>query len=232
MKRVVTPELLDSDQGTSAEIEDSLADLRWLNRYFGGVSTTTSLLQHVADRAALKQITFLDIAGASGDVAAAARKQLRIRGIELKDTILDRAPKHFSAAHLRNGTPAIVGDALQIPFHDESFDVVGSSLFLHHLEPEQIISFTNEALRVCRHAVIVNDLRRSSVHLATAYAGAAVYRSRITRHDAPASVRRAYTPEEMLGMLRAADVGRIDYSRHYFFRMGFVIWRKSEATND
>ena len=55
----------------------------------------------------------------------------------------------------------------------------------------------NEGLRVCRVAVLINDLVRDGLHLSLVYAGLPLYRSRLTRHDAPASVRQAYTPAEM-----------------------------------
>ena len=225
MKRVAIPELLDTDQGSPEEVAGSLADLRWLKRYFGGLSTTTKLLFHVATITGLKQMSFLDVAGASGDVALAAQAHLKGRGLDLELAVLDRSAAHLPSSQVRNGTAAVVGDALNIPFDDASFDVVGSALFLHHLEPEQIVQFTNEALRVCRHAVIVNDLRRDPIHLATAYAGRIAYHSRITRNDAPASVRNAYTPEEMREILRQTDSGRVEFSRHYFFRMGIVMWK-------
>jgi ubiquinone/menaquinone biosynthesis C-methylase UbiE len=225
MKRVVTPELLDADQGTPEEVVGSLADLRWFNRYFGGVNTTTKLLSHVATITGLKQMSFLDVAGASGDVALAAQADFKEHGLDLEVAVLDRSAAHLPKSQGRNGTAAIVGDALNIPFDDATFDVVGSSLFLHHLEPEEIVRFTNEALRVCQHAVIVNDLRRNPIHLATAYAGIPVYRSRITANDAPASVRNAYTPDEMHEVLRKTNAGRVEISRHYFFRMGIVMWK-------
>ena len=47
MKRIVTPELLDSDAGTPKEIADSLADLRGINRKFGGIGTTQAMIEHV-----------------------------------------------------------------------------------------------------------------------------------------------------------------------------------------
>jgi ubiquinone/menaquinone biosynthesis C-methylase UbiE len=225
MKRVVTPELLDADQGTPEEVAGSLADLRWFNRYFGGVNTTTKLLSHVATITGLKQMSFLDVAGASGDVALAAQADFKERRLDLEVAVLDRSAAHLPKSQGKNGTAAIVGDALNIPFDDATFDVVGSSLFLHHLDPEEIVRFTNEALRVCRHAVIVNDLRRNPIHLATAYAGIPVYRSRITANDAPASVRNAYTRDEMHEVLRKTNAGRVEISRHYFFRMGIVMWK-------
>ena len=112
-----------------------------------------------------------------------------------------------------------------MPFADRSFDVVGSSLFIHHLEPAEVIAFTQEAMRVCRTAVVVNDLLRSSPHYAFALAGRLLYRSRLTRHDAPVSVRRAYTPAELFSLLQQVPATRIQMSRHYFFRLGAILWR-------
>ena len=40
MRRVLVPELLDSDAGTEFEVQTALADLRRINRWFGGTSTT------------------------------------------------------------------------------------------------------------------------------------------------------------------------------------------------
>ena len=225
MKRVVTPELLDTDAGAPEEVEGSLQDLRWFNRYFGGVTTTTHLLAGVAERTRLRKIGYLDIGSATGYGPAAAGQALAKRGVALETTLLDRAISHFAL----NGEPptaaAVGGDALQLPFADGSFDVAGSSLFVHHLEPAEVVRFLNEALRVCIHAVITNDLRRSFLHLMAARAGAPVYRSRITRFDAVASVRRAYTPAEMGAMLEQTNAARFEMSEHYFYRMGVVAWK-------
>ena len=220
MKRVVVPELLDGDTGTPREVADSLADLRMFNRRFGGSSVTSKLLLEVATRRRLATISFLDVAGASGDVAATSGEFLARRGIALSAVLLDRAPSHLKGAH-----PAVCGNALALPFADNSFDVVGSSLFLHHLEPAQIVAFTNEALRVARHAFLVNDLVRNPVHLAVAEAGRVIYKSRITRHDAPASVRQAYTVKEMKDLMAQTRAESFAIGTHYFFRMGGIAWK-------
>jgi ubiquinone/menaquinone biosynthesis C-methylase UbiE len=221
MRRVVVPELLDSDSGTPQEISDSLADLRWLNRNFGGISTTTRLLHRVASQIGLKRVSFLDVAGASGDVAAGSRAELQEMGIGMEVTVLDR-----SASHLNSDMASVVGDAFHLPFRNNAFDVVGSALFIHHLEPEQIVEFANECLRVCAHACIINDLRRGYFHYLTAYAGRLLYKSRITTHDSVASVRRAYTRDELREILESSKAATIDFSDHYFSRMGVVLWKK------
>ena len=225
MKRVVIPELLDSDAGTPREISDSLADLRMINRFFGGARTMAILLAEIADRRRLKSISWLDVAGASGDIAALATEALAEKGIALKPALLDR-----SAAHLNGKFPSVCGDALALPFHDNSFDVVGSSLFIHHLEPPEIARFMKEALRVARHAVVINDLIRNPVHLALIYAGRTVYRSRLTRHDAVASVRRAYTVEEIRSILGQTGAAEIEIKRYFLFRMGVIAWKPPATT--
>jgi hypothetical protein len=63
------------------------------------------------------------------------------------------------------------------------------------------------------------------VHYALACAGRAFYRSRLTRHDAPASVRRAYTVREMAGMLGASSAARVEVTQHYLYRMGAIAWK-------
>ena len=223
MKRRPTAELLDTDSGTPAEIAASIRDLRWFNRWFGGVSTTRNLVEVVARNTGENQFSLLEVAAGEGFVPQSARVQLERLGIGVSVTLLDRVCSHLP----KNGpVHKIASDALALPFSDSTFDLVSSSLFAHHLAPEQVVQFAGEALRVCRLAVLVNDLVRHPIHLAVAYAGTPLYHSRITRHDALASVRQAYTVSEMKGLLQKAGAARIEAQSHYFFRMGVIAWKR------
>src|SRR5262249_47815834 len=145
---------------------------------------------------------------------------LRRKKISLEITLLDR-----SFSHLKLRTRSLAGDALALPLRDSSFDIVSCTLFAHHLAPGELIQFVTEGLRVCRKAVIINDLVRTAAHLMLVYAGFPLYRSRLTRHDAPASVRQAYTSQEMREMLSETPAQRIEVSRHYLYRMGVIVWK-------
>jgi len=64
-----------------------------------------------------------------------------------------------------------------------------------------------EMARVARIGVIVDDLLRSRL----GYLGARLMRTlltanRLTRHDGPLSVRRAYRPSELAELLRRAGI--------------------------
>ncbi len=220
MRRVVIPELLDTDAGTTEEIRGQLADLRLINRWFGGVSTLQKLLQRVVQETGCRELKLLDVASGSGDVPRGAARQLARAGVRLEITLVDRA-----LSHLDGNARCAVANALALPFCDRCFDVVSSSLFAHHLEPAELARFVAEALRVARRAVLINDLRRGWIHLALAYAGFPLFRNHMSRHDAAASVRRAYTPAEIAEILAAAPAARIEVHPSYLYRMGIILWR-------
>jgi ubiquinone/menaquinone biosynthesis C-methylase UbiE len=222
VKRVPQRELLDHDDGTPDEIAASFADLRRINRLFGGISTTEYLLRSAAQKASLKSADVLEVAAGDGDVVRTASKRVQRSGIDLRITALDRKSSHIKGA---NGMKVVIGDALALPFDDSSFDFVSCSLFVHHLAPEDAVQFLRESLRVARYAVLINDLRRGAVHLGLVYLGLPLFRSRITWHDGPASVRQAYTPDELRDLIAQAGASHFEISPHYLYRMAATIWK-------
>jgi ubiquinone/menaquinone biosynthesis C-methylase UbiE len=221
MQRVATAEILDSPDCPPQEVERSLHDLNRINRWFGGVSTTRAMIERVASATGKKHFSLLEVAAGHGEVPRAAAAQLAHKGISLEITDLDRMN-----SHLQRGHHALVADALVLPFRNDSFDLVSCSLFAHHLEPDELARFSQEALRVSRTAVLINDLVRHPLHLALVYAGWPLMRSHVSRVDGVASVRRAYLPEEIRKILANGQFNRkIDISRHYLFRMGVMVWK-------
>jgi SAM-dependent methyltransferase len=221
MKREVIAELLDDDLGTPEEVAQSLTDLRHINNWFGGTSTTAELLRRVARETDQAELSLLEIGAGLGDVPLEARRGLASNSIDLRVTLLDRLWSHLPS----NGTPAVSGDAMRLPFCDDAFDVVSCSLFAHHFEPDTLPLLVKEAMRVAKRAVLINDLIRSRLHVALVYMGLPLFASRITWHDAPASVRRAYTIAEMKSLLAGVPARRVEVSRHYLFRMGVLMWK-------
>jgi ubiquinone/menaquinone biosynthesis C-methylase UbiE len=219
MRRQPSLELLDRDAGTPQEIAASLRDLQMFNQFFGGVRTSEALVRRAASKAGARELSLLEVAAGSGYVPDQVRRRLQ-PSFNLKTTFLDR-----SRMHLNGNGRSIAADALALPFEDSSFDLASCNLFVHHLAPVELQQFAREALRVCRVAFLINDVIRHPVHLALTYAGFPLYRSRITRNDAPASVRQGYTPSELLELLSPLGISRVEMSRHYLYRMGVIVWK-------
>lgn len=222
MQRVNIPEILDSNDCPPHEIAASLQDMSLINRWFGGVATTRAMIERVASQTGSRSFTLLEVAAGFGEVPRLAGQQLAHKGITIDVTHLDR-----DHSHLLPGNLAVVADALSLPFADNAFDLISSSLFAHHLEPDELARFAAEALRVSRCAVLINDLIRHPLHVAMVYAGFPLLRSYVSRYDGVASVKRAYIPDEMRRILAGGigSTGKIEISQHFLFRMGAIIWK-------
>jgi ubiquinone/menaquinone biosynthesis C-methylase UbiE len=233
MRRVDAPEILDSDACSPGEVQAALKTLGRINRWFGGVTTTQKIVERAAEASGKKTLSLLEVASGTGEVSTIVRQQLARKKIALSVTLLDRAASHLKQNNSvnKNGSAlasAISGDALALPFSDDSFDLVSCNLFAHHLSPQQLSGFVQESLRVSRLAVLINDLVRHPLHLALVYASFPIMGSRVAWRDGLTSVRRAYLPEEMRSAISSsAKAAAIEISRHYLFRMGVIVWKEN-----
>jgi hypothetical protein len=102
----------------------------------------------------------------------------------------------------------VAGDAIQLPFRDNSFDAVICSLTFHHLTNAECVSVLREMWRVARRIVIVNDLHRNRVaHASIRILSALFSRSTMFRNDSAASVRPAFRPAELVDVAKGRCSG-------------------------
>lgn len=92
--------------------------------------------------------TLLDVACGPGSIALdLAPHVARVTGLDITPAMLDQA----RAAQVERGLANaewVIGDAVALPFPDESFSIVSSGAAFHHFEePERVLA---EMARVCR----------------------------------------------------------------------------------
>jgi ubiquinone/menaquinone biosynthesis C-methylase UbiE len=224
--RTAEPELMDAPGLEPAELAGNLADLRRVNRWLGGRWLTLHALDRLTrDLAPGAGLTILDVATGSADIPAAvvawARRhdlQAQVVATDISDAMLRLAP----ACNLAGLTLA-VADARRLPFLDESFDVAMCSLALHHLDAADAVLMLRELRRVARRGVIVNDLVRHWLGWLGAWLlSRLLTRNRLTRHDAPLSVRRAYTRAEMTGLAAEAGLAPVTFTGFLGYRVAMT----------
>ena len=209
--RLDEPELLDEHDAPVADMERSLRDLRRFNRYCGGIAIYLRLLRHGGNPRSI-----LDIGTGNSDLLENATG-FRV-GLDFKiDHLLYQRDR---AIH------KIVGDARELPFRDNAFDAVTSAHFFHHFSPDENASILRESLRVAKRVVLVNDTRRHYIPLLFTKMLAWFHLvGRITRFDAPASVRRGYTVNEARDVAERAGAQRAEVLKLWPYRFGIVLWK-------
>lgn len=219
LTRRYDPEIMDDPSVEREEMARALGELKNVNRFLGGKSTTRKgfrILQEKLQRAS--PLAVLDIGAGGADVFDGLAQSMNI-------TLLDRHQR--VCEYLRNGAHAIVcGDARHLPFRDRSFDVVHASMFLHHLHEEEIRNVLLSSVRIARQGVIINDLRRSPL----AYAGIRILttlfsKSEMVKHDGPLSVLRGFSRRELTGLLAQCGIDNYVLQRRWAFRWLIVAWR-------
>jgi SAM-dependent methyltransferase len=217
MKRVVANELMDGPIESVPELEANFADIEFANRFFGGVGPVVREFRRSGAR------TLLDVCCGSADVPLAVARDARRRGVNVGLTLLDCSEAILDVARARARSQSdvtfVTGDGTALPFADGAFDMVTCTLALHHFEPEPAAKLLRELRRVARLMPLVCDLRRSPAAFTAAFAWSRLSPNRLTRHDAPLSVRRAYTPREARSLALAAGWSSPRVRREPFFRM-------------
>lgn len=159
-------------------------------------------------------IRILDIATGGADIPRAIVRRARagrLGGRAVRIVATDNHPKALALARrLCQGYPEIAveaADALALPYADDAFDIALCSLAFHHFGPENCVRVLRAMERIASGGFIVNDLRRDPVACALIWALTRIVgANRLTRHDAPLSVRRAYTIAEYVALARQAGI--------------------------
>jgi ubiquinone/menaquinone biosynthesis C-methylase UbiE len=213
MQRLNQPELLDEHDAPAADVARSLRDLRRFNRYCGGIGVYRRLLRRLGGGRAV-----LDVGTGTSDLLESLGGGFRV-GLDFKI-------EHLLAGN-GNGIRRVAGDALRLPFRDNAVDVVTSSHFFHHFTPEENAAILSESLRVARHGVAVNDTLRHWVPFLFVKM-LAIFRlvGRITRFDAPASIRRGYTADEARAVAENVAAARKEVVGAFPYRYGILLWKR------
>jgi hypothetical protein len=231
LKREHRLELLDGTSWNRDELRANLRDIRRVNRLGGG---TTAILRELPvllnDISPERSLRILDLATGSADIPLAIAQWAAKRKRRVCLIASDWSADIIAVAKDRVGNHAAIEfatyDARAVPLPDRSVDITLCSLALHHFAPDEAVRVLTEMKRLSRVGCVVNDLVRSRAgHAVAVVTSRLLTRNRLTRHDAPLSVLRAYTPTELDALLFEAGWEGAQVRRHPLFRMT-AVWSR------
>jgi 2-polyprenyl-3-methyl-5-hydroxy-6-metoxy-1,4-benzoquinol methylase len=228
-ERNLQPELMDQPDLDPQSHQRALLALRRINVLSRTAGIVWPALRRLA-RQRDRPLRVLDIASGGGDVTLGIWRRARRANLPLEIVGLDMSP--VAVEHARSLAKAAgadiefrVGNVLDQPLPAD-FDVIMTSLFLHHLTRADAERLLAAMAQAARHLVVVNDLRRSTIGYLLAQAVCRVItRSPVVRVDGPRSVAGAFTLAEIRSMCAAADLTPISLRRRWPWRF-LLTWER------
>jgi predicted nicotinamide N-methyase len=178
-----------------------------------------------------RPLRVLDVATGAGDVPIRVWQRAQAAGVALHIDGCDRSPDAVAfardrAAVRRADVSFFVCDALGPPL-PAGYDVVLSSLFLHHLEEDQAVNLLRRMAEAAGQMVLVNDLVRSRAGFLLAYLGTRILsRSAIVHTDGPRSVEGAFTLREARALAQRAGLAGAVVAKRWPCRF-LLRWERS-----
>jgi SAM-dependent methyltransferase len=208
------PERIDTGDYTEEEYKTFLREIRFINRWIGDRWALQKTLLKKIDELDPAKVSVLDVGAWSGELLKeialfARRRKSRafLTGLDLNKLSAESVANEGNNFDEIN---AVRGDALNLPFDDNSFDFAICSLFTHHFADDGVIEIMREMKRVARRGIYVIDLHREKGAYRMYKLFCFVFRiSRLVREDGLLSIKKSFQPDELSGLAKKAGFANV-----------------------
>lgn len=236
-KRSTEPEIMDDLKCSGQVVVQTLKELEFINKWLGGNFVTLNGLDKllsVVEEPLQQGITIVDIGCGGGDMLKLLSKKVshagtiaRLIGIDANEHIIAYAAEHTKSY------PSISFQAVDVltpDFTNQQFDVIISTLFFHHFTTAQLIELFKSLKVQARIGIVVNDLHRHwFAYYSIKWLTQLFSKSAMVKYDAPLSVRRGFSRQELEYVLKQAGITEFSLTWRWAFRWQLVIHRQNKS---
>lgn len=221
-------ELMDDLNCSGAELEQTLRELKTINRWLGGNKVTTDGLASLFKRSPQPTYQVADIGCGGGDMIQVMHDwskknhfQIDFSGIDANRNIIELA-----SVRLNEKTPVSwkVQNVFSEEFRIEKVDVLTCTLFTHHFTDEELVDLLTAFRQKARLGIVINDLHRHPLaYHSIKWLTRLFSNSEMVKHDAPLSVLRSFSREDWESILSKANIETFTLRWFWAFRWQLVI---------
>jgi 2-polyprenyl-3-methyl-5-hydroxy-6-metoxy-1,4-benzoquinol methylase len=199
----------------------ALQGLRRVNWFSGTTGLLSRLIRQRCEFNRERPLRILDIACGGGDVTLGLARRLPsavVEGWDISPTAVAVATEQATRLGIQNARFRSVNILQSSTWEsiEAGFDVVFCTLFLHHLDRQDAVQLLQAMQRLATQCVVVDDLRRTRLGYALAWAGCRILsRSPIVHVDGPMSVRAALTLDELQALSQEAELQPPEIQTHW-----------------
>lgn len=203
-------ERLDESDLDEAALRRNLRDIRRINALLGWRASAVRAVAREIRATGASSFSLLDVASGSADIPLAIAGWAQRAGIPARIVACDLSPQIVTIA--REQCAGAVGlsverqDALALTYPAGSFDIALCTLAVHHFAPDDAVAILRELARVGRRVLVFDAARARLAWVGVIALTHLLPMDAMTRHDAPASVRRAYTAPELRALAERAGL--------------------------
>lgn len=224
-------ELMDDFSITDTRLTSALEQLRLVNRWLGGYSTTMTAIAPFLRSRVGQTTRILDLGTGIADfpeyIVRWAEAQSPVLDVKIVAVDANPVTVDYARAALKQRLPEAVStkiqvevaDALALPYADDSFDIAMGAMFLHHFAEENAIAIVQAMQRVSRHGIVINDLHRHPLAYYGIYALTHLLpASPMMQNDGPLSVLRGFQKAELAAIAQSAELQNVSLRGYFPFR--------------
>lgn len=221
-QRVSIPEKMDDPALPEEALTMALSDIRKVNRYLGGHTTSLKGLRSFLDPDANTPLHIIDMGCGDGEFLRVLARHCRKLGVPVTLIGWDMNPKSLAMARRASATfPEIryecqdVLGACALPENS----LITCNLFLHHFSSPQVSELLCKWKDAGASAVIINDLHRNALaYYLFRLFGAIFMKSPVARYDGAVSIRRGFRKGELLRIFEGLNASETSIRWYWAFR--------------
>lgn len=228
-KRSEDIEIMDDLHCSGEVVDQTLRELEVINTWLGGNQVTINGIAKLFENIdQSKEVTLVDVGCGGGDLLRLIDRWVKKKNKKMKLIGIDANPNiiAFARNNLKD-LPHIEFKDIDIfspEFQSIKCDIMVGTLFFHHFSQQQLSSFIKESKKQIRVGVVINDIHRHtfayhSIKILTRLFS----KSAMVKFDAPLSVLRAFTKNELIEILSNADIAKYTIRWKWAFRWQVLI---------
>ena len=227
--RTNATEVMDDFAMEGEMLREALDKIAKINQFLGGNKLTLQGVQNlISKRIPNEALIIVDIGCGNGDMLRTLADYADENDLNFKLIGIDANPFTINyASALSSHYPNIsyqCDDIFDTDFKTLKYDIVLSTLTLHHFKDDEIIKLMDIFFENASIGIVINDLHRSAISYRLFQGLCFVFRlNAMSREDGLVSILRGFKKEDLLRFSKKLNLNKYTIDWKWAFRYQWVI---------